>query len=56
MSEKPRPGEFCEAHFSWLCQAGQGKCQDAPDRDYEYLDRRTVSNGAHTRIPEGDDR
>lgn len=23
----PRPGQFCEPHFSWLCQAGQGKCQ-----------------------------
>jgi hypothetical protein len=23
----PRPGEFCDEHFSWLCQAGQGQCQ-----------------------------
>lgn len=23
----PARGQFCHAHFSWLCQAGQGKCQ-----------------------------
>jgi hypothetical protein len=23
----PKPGEFCHPHFSWLCQAGRGKCQ-----------------------------
>lgn len=23
----PKPGQFCTAHFSWLCQAGQGRCQ-----------------------------
>jgi hypothetical protein len=22
----PAPGEFCDRHFSWLCQAGQGRC------------------------------
>jgi hypothetical protein len=21
------PGQFCQRHFSWLCQAGQGQCQ-----------------------------
>lgn len=24
----PAPGEFCHTHWSWLCQAGQGKCQE----------------------------
>ena len=23
----PAPGKFCVRHWSWLCQAGQGKCQ-----------------------------
>lgn len=23
----PAEGEFCYSHVSWLCQAGQGKCQ-----------------------------
>ena len=23
----PAPGKFCSRHWSWLCQAGQGKCQ-----------------------------
>lgn len=23
----PAPGQFCTRHFSWLCQAGQGRCQ-----------------------------
>ena len=36
-SNAPRPGEFCERHWSWKCQAGQGKCTaptatDAPAR------------------------
>lgn len=26
-STPPARGEFCHRHFSWLCQAGQGKCQ-----------------------------
>jgi hypothetical protein len=26
-NDPPRPGEFCDRHFSWLCQAGQGECQ-----------------------------
>ena len=25
-NDAPRPGKFCERHWSWLCQAGQGKC------------------------------
>jgi hypothetical protein len=25
----PAVGEFCDEHFSWLCQAGQGECQRA---------------------------
>ena len=34
--ETPKPdvparGQFCERHFSWLCQAGQGKCQRGDD-------------------------
>ena len=28
-TEKPRPGEFCERHWSWLCQAGQGQCRES---------------------------
>jgi hypothetical protein len=27
----PAKGEFCHRHFSWLCQAGQGKCQRGDD-------------------------
>jgi hypothetical protein len=27
----PTRGEFCHKHFSWLCQAGQGKCQRGDD-------------------------
>lgn len=27
----PAKGEFCHRHFSWLCQAGQGKCQKECD-------------------------
>jgi hypothetical protein len=30
----PRPGVFCDEHFSWLCQAGQGQCQGVT-RPYE---------------------
>ena len=26
-AQGPRPGQFCAKHFSWLCQAGQGRCQ-----------------------------
>ena len=25
--DAPREGQFCDRHFSWLCQAGQGRCQ-----------------------------
>lgn len=26
----PATGDFCHEHYSWLCQAGQGKCQGPP--------------------------
>ena len=29
-NDVPRPGEFCETHWSWKCQAGQGKCPIPP--------------------------
>lgn len=30
-TKAPTRGEFCHKHFSWLCQAGQGKCQHGDD-------------------------
>lgn len=29
-AQEPQPGRFCTEHWSWLCQAGQGRCQAAP--------------------------
>jgi hypothetical protein len=26
--KQPKAGGFCERHWSWLCQAGQGKCAE----------------------------
>lgn len=25
-STQPPPGRFCDEHWSWLCQAGEGQC------------------------------
>jgi hypothetical protein len=41
MSEEiqvPTPGQFCNRHFSWLCQAGQGECQRSDDAGDETFD------------------
>lgn len=29
---------FCDRHFSWLCQAGQGECQRGDGRDQRVRD------------------
>ena len=29
----PTRGEICHRHFSWRCQAGQGKCQTDTNED-----------------------
>lgn len=28
-TQRPKPGQFCTQHWSWLCQAGQGRCPAA---------------------------
>ena len=37
--EAPARGEFRDRHFSWLCQAGQGKCQRGDDYELRLTDR-----------------